>query len=62
MPQIPETCEFEVEADQIELRTATNGDYIEIRKVQLGQPAAAALAYLINADNDLVIEVKLKPE
>ncbi len=60
MPQIPESCEFEVEHDQIELKTATNGDYIEIRKVQLGQDAAAALAYLINADNHLSIEIKLK--
>jgi hypothetical protein len=60
MPQIPEKCEFDVEHDQIELKTQTNGDYIEIRKVRLGQDAAAALAYLINADNHLSIEIKLK--
>lgn len=62
MPQIPETSEFDVEHDQIELKTAANGDYIEIRKVQLGQNAAATLAWLINADNHLTIEIKLKSE
>ncbi len=58
---IPETCEFDVEHDQVELKTATNGDFIEIRGINLGKEAAAALAYLINTDNHLTIEVKVKP-
>ncbi len=59
MPEIPETCEFEVGADQIRLTTQTNGDNIVIRSVHLGHNAAAALAYLINkTDNHLKIEIK----
>ena len=60
MPEIPEKCEFDVEHDQIELKTATNGDFIEIRKINLDQGQAAALAWLINADNHLTIEIKIK--
>jgi hypothetical protein len=59
MPQIPDTCEFDVVADQIELKTRKNGDLIEIRGLSLDQDAATALAWLINADNHLTIEVKL---
>ncbi len=60
MPQIPETCEFNVEHDQIELKTATNGDFVEIRKINLDKDQAAALAYLINTDNHLTVEIKVK--
>lgn len=60
MPQIPDTCEFDVEADQIELKTSTNGDFIEIRKINLEQDQAAALAWLVNHPNHLTIEVKVK--
>jgi len=61
MPQIPDTCEFQVEADQIELKTCTNGDFIEIRKINLDQDQAASLAYLVNHPNHLLVEVKVKP-
>lgn len=61
MPQIPETCEFEVSADQIELNTKTNGEKICIEGVHMGQNAAATLAWLINTDNHLTIEVKITP-
>ena len=60
MPEIPDTCEFEVKHDQIELKTATNGDVIKIRKVNLTQDQAAALAYLINHDNHLKVKIKVK--
>lgn len=60
MPQIPDTCEFDLDADQIELKTKKNGDFIEIRGINLSQDAAAALAWLVNADNHLTIEVKKK--
>ncbi len=60
MPQIPETCEFDVEHDQVELKTATNGDFIEIRKINLNKDQAAALAYLINTDTHLTVEIKIK--
>lgn len=61
MPQIPDTCEFDVEHDQIELKTRANGDFIEIRGINLCADEAAALAYLVNTDNHLTIEVKVKP-
>ena len=58
--EIPDVCEFHVEHDQIEFKTATNGDFIEIRKINMDQNAAAALAWLINAGDHLTIEIKLK--
>lgn len=60
MPEIPNSCEFNAEADQIELKTRTNGDFIEIRGINLDQENAAALAWLINADNHLTVEIKIK--
>ncbi len=60
MPTIPETCEFNVEHDQIELKTATNGDFIEIRGISLGKNAAAALAWLVNTDIPLSMKIKIK--
>lgn len=62
MAVIPDTCEFDVEADQIELKTRRNGDFIEIRGINLNQNASAALAWLINADNHLIVEIKIKGE
>lgn len=61
MPQIPETCEFEVSADQLELHTKTNGEKICIEGITMGQNAAATLAWLINTDNHLKIEISLVP-
>ncbi len=60
MPQIPETCEFDVEHDQIELKTRANGDFIEIRGINLNSNQASSLAYLVNTDNHLTIEIKIK--
>ncbi len=59
MVKIPETCEFEVGADQLRLTTQTNGDVILIKGVHLGADSAAALAHLINkTNNHLKIEIK----
>ena len=58
MPEIPESCEFDVEADHIVLRTRKNGDLIEIQHINLTQDNAAALAYLVNHPNHLKIEIK----
>ncbi len=60
MPQIPDKCEFDIESNQIELKTGTNGDFIEIRGIDLDQNAAAFLAWLINASNHLTVEIKIK--
>lgn len=60
MPEIPDSCEFDVEHDKIELATRTNGDVIKIRGINLDKEQAASLAWLVNADNHLTIEIKLK--
>ena len=60
MPQIPDVCEFEVAADQIAFQTITNGENIEIKNINMTQNAAASLAWLINTDNHLTIEIKIK--
>ena len=62
MPQISDVCEFEVAADQIDFHTVTNSDSIEIKDIHMSQDAAASLAWLINTDNHLMIEIKIKGE
>jgi len=57
--EIPDTCEFQVGADQIRLKTQTNGDQITIMGIHLGAEAAATLAYMINnTQNHLTVEIK----
>lgn len=59
MATIPDICEFEVGADQVRLSTQTNGDSVEIRRLNFDENQAAALAYLINkSTNHLKIEIK----
>ena len=62
MLEIPDVCEFEVAADQIELQTITNGENIAIKNISMTQNAVATLAWLINTDNHLTIEIKIKGE
>jgi hypothetical protein len=59
MFEIPEVCEFQIGADQVRLSTQTNGDSIELKRLNFNENQAAALAYLINkSTNHLNIEVK----
>lgn len=59
MPEIPDTCQFEIGADQVRLSTQTNGDSIELRALHLDKDQAASLAYLINnVNNHLSVEIK----
>jgi len=56
---------FDIGVDQIELRTKTNGDHIEIgphnaAQLHLGQEAATNLANLINSGQTLTVEIKAK--
>lgn len=62
MPEIPNSCEFEVAADQIVFSTKTNSDHIEFDNVDMSQDAASTLAWLVNSDNHLTIEIKIKGE
>ncbi len=56
---MPDNAEFTVTADQIELRTKTNGDEVRMRGMHLGPEAAANLARLVNLGVDLHIEIKV---
>lgn len=54
--------EFTIKTDQIEFRTMTNGDRIDIRGVHLGKESAANLAWLINNGDKLKITIKSETE
>lgn len=62
MAEIDEECVFHTTADQVELRTKTNGDKLTITKLQLTQEQATSLAWLVNADDsaELQFQVKIK--
>lgn len=60
MAEIPDICEFEIAATDVTLHTRTNGDDVTMH-VALGKEMAASLAYMINTDNHLLIEIKIKP-
>lgn len=58
MPEIPSVAEFVIESDDsIQFTTKTNGDAIRITGVSLSANNAAALAYLIN--NEVVLKVEI---
>lgn len=61
MIEIPETCEFIVEdADQLVLKTRTNGDTISIGNLRLSADQTATLAHLINTDPFKILKVEIK--
>lgn len=60
MAEIEEECKFETMADQVQFRTQTNGDEIRIRTLKLSQAQAASLTWLVNADDDAVLEFQVK--
>ena len=63
MAQIPETVTITTKTDQIRFMTQTNGDEIHILNLKLSQVQATSLAWLVNADNneELEIRVRVKP-
>jgi hypothetical protein len=54
--------EFDVLPDQIEFRTKTNGDRIDIKFIHLGQQNAQELASLINSGKTITVIIKEKVE
>lgn len=54
------TVEFDTAHDNIMLMTQTNGDKITITGISLGPNRAAALAYLVNQQKALAVEIKIK--
>ncbi len=60
MATIPDTCEFNVIADQLRLTTQTNGDSILIKGIDLSEGNAAALARLINIVDGHKLQVKIR--
>lgn len=59
MATIPETCEFVCNSDKAYMQTNLNGDTITIAGVHLSQDNAATLAWLMNQDSNLKIEIKI---
>ncbi len=60
MPTIPDKCEFDIEATKVNFETTTNGDDIRIEGIHLDREVAATLAWLVNTDNHLTVEIKIK--
>ena len=58
MPEIPDKCEFVIGRDQAKLETQTNGDVLTVRGINLSPEQAGTLAYLLNIDTNLHIEIK----
>ncbi len=59
MPEISEEVEFNLGADQLKFTTRTNGDTLLITGLHLTKEQAASLAYLVNSQQDLKVEVSL---
>ncbi len=54
-----ENVEFTIGADQAVFVTRTNGDSVTITGLDLGAEQAAALAYLVNQPERLIVEIKI---
>lgn len=62
MLEIDDKCEFTTTADQVELRTKTNGDLVIIRGVHLTPEQAASLAYLVNKGAASTLKIEITEE
>lgn len=62
MATVNETCEFCTRADQVQFRTQTNGDNIQIKNLNLSREQATSFAWLVNSDGavQLKFEIKIK--
>jgi len=60
MAEVDEICVFETKADQIKFHTQTNGDSIYIKGVHLTQAQATSLAWLVNADGNAILKIRIK--
>ena len=60
MPEVEDECKFDVLANQMQFITAKGGDKIMMKTLSFTAEQAASLAYLINADVTLAVEVKVK--
>lgn len=56
--EIPGNFECEARTETITLTTATNGDRIMVKNLDLNEKQAATLAYLINLHVALKIEIR----
>jgi hypothetical protein len=60
MPEVEDECTFIAKADQCKFLTQTNGDKIIIDGLNLLASKAASLAWLVNQNSDLEIQVRVK--
>lgn len=62
MAEIEEECTFNTRVDQVDFRTRTNGDEINIKRMKLTRDQAASMAWLVNhlPSEELEFQVKVK--
>lgn len=60
MAEVEEEVKFHTKADQVQFRTQTNGDYINLQRLILSQDQATSMAWLVNADNNIELEWQVK--
>lgn len=63
MAEVEEECQFETRADQVQFLTRTNGDKITINfggQQHLSQAQATSMAWLVNADDQAILEFQVK--
>ncbi len=59
MPEIEDEVMFILGADQLKFTTATNGDTLVVSGINLTREQAASVAYLVNSQQELQVEIKL---
>ncbi len=60
MAGIEEEVVFHTKADQVQLRTQTNGDSIQLKRLKLSQTQVTSIAWLVNADDNAELEFQIK--
>lgn len=60
MPDIDEEVVFETKTDQVEFKTKTNGDSLHIIGLHLTKEQAASLAWLVNQDEGVILEIEIR--
>lgn len=61
MPEIEDEVTFDIHQDQARFTTKTNGDRLFIEPHGLTREQAATLTWLVNSDNTIQIQMKVKP-
>ena len=60
MAEVEEECVFYTSEDQVKFHTQTNGDTIHLKNLKLTRSQATSIAWLVNADDNVELEFKIK--